>query len=145
MLYSFWIWFVVSVVIGVAACFVLDVVPHKYFSAPQVYAIWAVLGIFSGFLHFSFSQAQLKGTDGATDWASREEARRLGGHILLITAAQITGIAAICYPLFWSSQSNLEVLFLVVPDHMGASLTYLVLMLATTAFANHLFMPSARP
>jgi len=143
--YSLFLWLAGSILIGVAACFVLDVVPHKHFSPPLAYAIWGVLGVFVGFLHFGFAQAQIKGTDGISDWASASEARTVGGQIVGFTALWLFAMSTLFYPLFWSSGSSLEILFLVVPDHMGVSITYFLLILATTAFANHVFTPNAKP
>lgn len=143
--YSFWLWFVASVIVGVVACFILDVVPSRFASPPLAYAFWGVIGVFAGFLHFSFSQAQIKGKEGVTDWESADEAKKVGGQIVRTTAAYLVGLSALFYPLFWSSGSSLEVLFLVVPDNMGVSLTYFVALLATTAFANNLFSPNPNP
>lgn len=140
--FSLFLWLAGSILIGVAACFVLDVVPHKHFSPPLAYAIWGVLGVFVGVFHFGFAQAQIKGKDGISDWDSPEEARTVGGQIVGLTAVWLAAMSAVFYPLFWSSQSNSEVLFLVVPDNMGVSLTYFVAILGTTAFANNLFAPS---
>lgn len=142
---SFAIWFVSSILVGVAACFVMDVVPHKHFSPPLAYAIWGVLGVFVGLFHFGFSQSQIKGKDGISDWDSVDEAKKIGGQIVFLTAIFLAGLSAIFYPLFWSSQSNLEVLFLVVPDNMGVSLTFFIAILAATAFTNNLFSPSEKP
>lgn len=88
------------------------------------------------------AQAQLKGKDGISDWDSPEEARTVGGQIVGLTAVWLATMSVVFYPLFWSSGSNLEVLFLVVPDNRGVSLTYFAASLATTAFANNLFAPS---
>ncbi|MCC7435665.1 MAG: hypothetical protein IT363_13340 [Methanoregulaceae archaeon] len=142
---SLLIWLAGSIVVGVAACFVLDVVPHKYFSPPLAYAIWGVLGVFVGLFHFGFSQSQIKGTDGISDWTSVDEAKKIGGQIVFLTGLLLATMSAVFYPLFWSSQSNLEVLFLVVPDNMGVSLTFFVAILAATAFTNNLFSPSEKP
>jgi xanthosine utilization system XapX-like protein len=142
---SLLIWLAASIVVGVAACFVMDVVPHKYFSPPLAYAIWGVLGVFVGLFHFGFSQSQIKGTDGISDWASVDEAKKIGGQIVLLTALLLATMSAVFYPLFWSSQSNLEVLFLVVPDNMGVTLTFFIAILAATAFTNNLFSPSEKP
>jgi len=143
-LYSLFVWLFGAVLAGVAACFVLDVVPHKHFSPPLAFAIWGVLGVFVGVLHFGFAQSQIKGTDGVTDWDSAEEARRVGGQIVGLTALCLIAMSALFYPLFWSSSSSLEVLFLVVPDNMGVSLTFFVTILASTAFWNHVFAPAKK-
>jgi xanthosine utilization system XapX-like protein len=142
---SFAIWFISSIVVGVVACFMMDVVPNRHFSPPLAYAIWGVLGVFVGLFHFGFAQSQIKGTDGISDWDSADEAKKVGGQIVLLTALFLAGMSVVFYPLLWSSQSNLEVLFLVVPDNMGVSLTFFVAILAATAFTNNLFSPTAKP
>lgn len=137
-------WLVGATLVGVAACFVLDVVPHKHFSPPLAYAIWGVLGVFVGVFHFGFAQAQIKGKDGVSDWDSADEARVVGGQIVGVTALCLIALSALFYPLFWSGGSSLEVLFLVVPDNMGVSLTFFVALLIANAFTNILFSPNAK-
>jgi xanthosine utilization system XapX-like protein len=141
---SLLIWLAGSILVGVVACFTLDVVPHRHFSPPLAYAIWGVLGVFVGLFHFGFAQSQIKGTDGISHWESAAEAKKIGGQIVLLTALFLAGMSAVFYPLLWSSQSNLEVLFLVVPDNMGVSLTFFIAILGATAFTNNLFSPDAK-
>jgi hypothetical protein len=142
--FSFWLWWIAAVVAGVGACFVLDVLPSRDASPALVYVIWFVLGIFAGLIHFGTAMSAIKGKDGPTDWASREEGLKFGRWILGITAAYLGLIAAMSYPLFWSGSSSGEWLFLVVPDHMGASLTFFIALMAGAAFVHHLYLPAPR-
>jgi hypothetical protein len=140
--FSFWLWWIAAVVAGVGACFVMDVLPGRNDSPALVYVIWLVLGMFAGLIHFGTAMSTIKGKDGPTDWASREEGLKFGRRILGITAAYLTLIAALSYPLFWSGGSSGEWLFLVVPDHMGASLTFFFAMMAGAAFVHHVYLPA---
>lgn len=142
---AFWMAFLFMDIVGVIGCFVLDVVPNKYHSPLMAYAVWFVLGVFAGIMNFNAAQSFYKGKDGTpVDWDSPDEARKIGGSIVAITAGYLTLLTVLSYLLFWSSFSTLETEFLVVPDHMGASLTFFIVFLATTAFANHLFAPTPK-
>jgi len=139
--FSFWLWWIAAVIAGVAACFVMDVLPSRNDSPALVYVIWFVLGIFAGLIHFGTAMSAIKGKDGPTDWASREEGLRFGRWILAITAAYLAIISSVSYPLFWSGGGSGEWLFLVVPDHMGASLTFFAALMTGAAFVHRLYLP----
>lgn len=129
--------------VGVAACFVLDVAPIRGKSPALGYTIWAVLGIFVGMIHYGSAAASASGRDVEQAAPSRAEARSAERLVVAVTAALLAGLTALFWRLFWEGSVDAD--FAVVPDHRPTTLVFFAAIMAATAFSHHLFMPQEAP
>jgi hypothetical protein len=130
---------VVADVVGVIACFILDVAPMRHKSAGLGYAIWLVLGIFAGLIFFSMARDFASGRDPDTPGNLHADAST--GRLVLLTAgAVLVALSALFWTLFWQGSASAE--FAVVPDHMATTLVFFVAFGAGMLVARHAAAPA---
>lgn len=122
--------------VGVAASFILDVAPMRHKSAGLGYAIWFVLGVFAGFIHYG--AATDRGIEG---WASRAEARSAGLVILGTSAAIVVGLSVLFHLTMWRHSTGPE--WAVVPDHIPTTVVFLAAFLLSAFLAHRTATPAA--
>jgi len=122
----------VADIVGVVACFILDVAPLRHRSTGLGYAVWFVLGVFAGVIAFSAAV-----DDGAPEAARRPLSERRSRARLVIAVALVLLIAltALFTGTFWSGA--VEGLG-VVPDHMPTTLVFFASFLAACALGYHM-------
>ena len=130
------IWLVVCDVVGVAVCFVFDVLPVRGVSAALPYAIWFVLGVFCGLFTYFTAGARLSASDD--QWIERAEATATGTFITLVNGAFLVALC-VAFDLLWWRHDVLGEGF--VPDSEPLTLTFFGAILASMALIRHTFRP----
>lgn len=125
--------------VGVAVSFVLDVYPARGKTAVAFWAIWFVLAVFCGLLHYMSAGERLSG-EKSLDWTKRPNAGAIGRTVLAGTTLQICTVAMLGYAVFWRFGSEGSY---YVPDNMALSLFFLGTVLAATIFSHQLFKSKA--
>ncbi len=120
----------IAVVIGVIACTIFDVTPVRGRSDALPYAIWLVLGIFTGLI--AYGSAGGWATPGVEDWTAAPGARRTGRRVLVTTIALLAGLTLFFHWLYWSRGVAGEY---YVPDSAPHSILFFVSVLAGMIFA----------
>lgn len=125
---------VLADVIGVIACLVFEVAPLRGNSAALPYAIWLVLGIFTGFIALNGAGGWIAGS-GEEDWSARSDARRIATGAALSGAAVLAALCVLFAVLFWSG-GPLRAVY--VPDSMPHTLVFFVAVLGAMALGRGL-------
>lgn len=113
-------WTVVADIVGVIACFVLDVVPLRYGSGALPFVVWGVLGVFCGGVAAgSAGGALLK--DHEMGWFDRPEAPRTAQFVLAVTVVLFAALCLIFNHLWWRFHPSGD---FFVPDTASLTLTY---------------------
>jgi hypothetical protein len=109
-------------VVGVVACTIFDIAPIRGYSAALPYAIWFVLGVFTGF--FAFGAAGIWASPaGDEKWMEQPYAVSLGTRIFLSALVVSVVIGFAFWRLSWSRGVVGEY---YVPDSGPHTITYLV-------------------
>lgn len=117
--------------VGVIACLVFDVAPLRGNSAALPYAIWFVLGIFTGVIAFNGAGASIAG-GGDGDWSTRPDARRIATGVTVSGAIVLAALCLLFDRLFWG-RGVLGALY--VPDSLPHTLTFFGAVLGAMALA----------
>jgi hypothetical protein len=113
--------------VGVVVCVLFDVAPLRHSSAALPYAIWFVLGIFSGLIAYNAAGAWAS-PKSEGDWTTLPDAGRTGNLVVGTSFATLFALAVLFYQLYWGRGVAGEYF---VPD----SAPHTMLFLASTAFA----------
>ncbi|WP_129791388.1 hypothetical protein [Sphingosinicella sp. CPCC 101087] len=106
--------------IGVVACFLFDVAPLRFDSGASPYAIWSVLGIFTGFIVFG-AAGHWASRAGKGEWSGRLGAARTGNLVLATGLAGMAGLGLLFDRLWWSRGVDGEYF---VPDSAPHTITF---------------------
>jgi hypothetical protein len=139
------VFLVVADIIGVIVCTLLDVAPLRYKSSLLPYAIWLVLGIFTGLIAYNAAGAwastkaegEAEGAD--LDWSARPGARRIGSRIVAAGALILAALAALFWYLYWSRNVAGEYF---VPDSAPHSILFFLAVFGGMLVARTALMPS---
>jgi hypothetical protein len=136
------VFLVVADIIGVIVCTLLDVAPLRYKSSLLPYAIWLVLGIFTGLI--AYNAAGAWASTGAAeaadlDWSARPGARRIGSQVAAAGALILAALAALFWKLYWSRNVAGEYF---VPDSMPHSILFFLAVFGGMLAARAALMPS---
>lgn len=119
---------IVSDIAGVVVCTVADLVFPWSTTRALFYAIWIVLGLFTGlFIHY-FAGA-LASPDSEGVWTDRQDAARTGMLVCAATVLVLAGLALGSRRLRGSSDS------MYVPDDPALSITYFIAIATGLAFS----------
>lgn len=139
------VFLVVADVIGVVVCTLIDVAPLRHKSSLLPYAIWLVLGIFTGLIAYNaagaWASARTEG-EAATadlDWSARPGARRIGSRIVAASALILAALAALFWKLYWSRGVAGEYF---VPDSAPHSILFFLAVFGGMLLARTALMPS---
>ena len=128
-----------AVVVGVVACTMFDVTPVRGRSDALPYAIWLVLGIFTGLI--AFGTAGAWASPEAEDWTAAPGARRTGRIILAANAVLLAGLTLFFHRLYWSRGVAGEY---YVPDSAPHSILFFGAVLAGMIFAGIALIPDGK-
>ena len=136
---------VVADVIGVVVCTLIDVAPLRHKSSVLPYAIWLVLGIFTGMFAYNVAGAwaSAKAERAAAadlDWSARPGARRIGSEIVAASALILAALAALFWKLNWSRDVAGEYF---VPDSAPHSILFFLSVFGGMLVARTALMPSS--
>ena len=137
---------VVADVIGVAVSTLIDVAPLRHKSSLLPYAIWLVLGIFTGLFAYNAAGAWAStGAEGAAatadpDWSARPGARRIGSRIVAAGALILAALAVLFWNLYWSRGVIGEYF---VPDSAPHSILFFLAVFGGMLLARTALMSSA--
>jgi hypothetical protein len=106
--------------IGVIACLLFDVAPLRFDSGALPYAIWTVLGIFTGFIVFG-AAGEWAAPEGKGEWSGRPGAARTGNLVLATGLAGMAGLGLLFNGLWWSRGVHGEYF---VPDSAPHTITF---------------------
>ena len=123
--------------VGVIVCLVFDVAPLRGSSSALPYAIWFVLGVFSGFIALNGAGGWIAGT-GDADWSERPEARRTATSALVCGTILLAALSLLFWRMFWSRG---VIGGYYVPDSMSHTLTFFVAVLGAMTLARTLIGP----
>lgn len=103
---------IVADIIGVVVCTVFDIAPLRYKSGLLAYAIWFVLGVFTGLLAYNMAGAWAspapeqeqpeKPEKPEQDWTTRPDAMRIGSRVLWTSIVILAALGAFFHWLYWS-------------------------------------------
>ena len=136
---------VVADVIGVVVCTLIDVAPLRHKSSVLPYAIWLVLGTFTGMFAYSaagaWASAKAEGAAATADpdWSARSGARRIGSQIVAASALILAALAALFWKLYWSRNVAGEYF---VPDSAPHSILFFLSVFGGMLVARTALMPS---
>lgn len=139
------VFLVVADVIGVVVCTLIDVAPLRHKSSLLPYAIWLVLGIFTGLFAYNAAGAWAStGAEGVAaaadlDWSARPGARRIGSRIVAAAALILAALAALFWKLYWSQGVAGEYF---VPDSAPHSILFFLAVFGGMLVARTALMPS---
>ena len=139
------VFLVVADIIGVVVCTLIDVAPLRHKSSLLPYAIWLVLGIFTGLFAYNAAGAWASTKpEGAAatadlDWSARPGARRIGSRIVAAAALILTALAALFWKLYWSRNVAGEYF---VPDSAPHSILFFLAVFGGMLLARTALMPS---
>ena len=126
-------WLVAADLAGVVACLVFDIAPLRYDSGALPYAIWFVLGVFTGLVALG-SAAEAASGEGQEDWGRRPGAARIANIVFAAGAALLLGLGLVFNAIWWSQGVNGEYF---VPDSAPHTITFFVSVLAGMLLARH--------
>jgi hypothetical protein len=134
------VFLVVADVIGVVLCTLIDVAPLRHKSSLLPYAIWLVLGIFTGLIAYNAAGAWASGAASPDlDWSARPGARRIGSRIVAASALILAALAALFWKLYWSRNVAGEYF---VPDSAPHSILFFLAVFVGMLVARIALMPS---
>lgn len=120
-----------AVVVGVIAGTIFDVAPVRGGGDGVAYAIWLVLGIFTGLI--AFGTAGAWASPETEDWTAAPGARGTGRAIVAASAVLLAGLALFFNRIYWSQDVAGEY---YVPDSASHSILFFVSVLAGMIFAS---------
>ncbi len=120
-------------IVGVVACFVLDVAPLRYGSFVLLCAVWLVLGVFCGIIAFANAVRFLSKTP---DEMPDSVDGKTGALVVWVTALLLLGLSLLFHRLWWRFNWLGGDYF--VPDGAVPTLTFFTSVLASTFLARHL-------
>lgn len=126
--------------IGVAACFIFDVMPFRGNSSLLPYAIWFVLGAFAGFLGYNFAGRWIS-PKSEKDWTNMADAMRTGSFVVAVSGLILLTLCGVFYAIWWRFPTEPSVL---VPDSPVLSLLYFGTSFLAMVSARAFFMPTAK-
>ena len=129
---------VVADVIGVVICTLLDVAPLRHKSALLPFAIWFVLGVFTGLIAYNASGAWAS-PKSETDWTNLPGAAAIGNRIVGASAVIVLILAALFHYLFWARGVAGEYF---VPDSAPHTLVFLASTLGAMLVGRFALMPA---
>jgi hypothetical protein len=107
--------------IGVILCILFGILPLRGNSALLPYAVWFIVGGFSGFIAITGAGGWIAGDDEQGEWSARPDAPRLAGAIALSSAVVLAAISTLFYFLIWRGAGRVG---FFVPDSMPHTLTF---------------------
>jgi hypothetical protein len=120
-------------IIGVIACFLFDVAPLRYDSGALPYAIWFLLGVFTGFIVLG-AAGDWASAEGRGDWDSRPGAARTANIVVATSFAAMLALAAFFNHIYWSRGVAGEYF---VPDSAPHTITFFVSILLAMLIGRH--------
>ena len=126
-------WLIAADIVGVVACLVFDVAPLRYDSGALPYAIWFVLGVFTGLIAFG-TAAEIASGEGQVDWGRRPGAKRLANIVLAASIALLLGLGLFFNAIWWSQGVNGEYF---VPDSAPHTITFFASILLAMLIGRH--------
>lgn len=139
------IFLVAADIIGVVVCTLIDIAPLRHESSLLPYAIWLVLGIFTGLFAYNAAGAwvstRMKGAaaNSDVDWSARPDARRVGGQTMAASAVILGALAVLFWKLYWSGGVAGEYF---VPDSAPHSILFFLSVFGGMLVARVALMPS---
>jgi hypothetical protein len=129
-------------VIGVVVCTLIDVAPLRHKSSLLPYAIWLVLGIFTGMFAYNaagaWASAPPQESAASQDWSARPGARRIGSQIVVAGAPVLLALGLLFWKLYWSQSVTGEYF---VPDSAPHSILFFLAVFGGMLFARAALMP----
>lgn len=127
-------------ILGVLFCTMLDITPLRFKSALLPYAIWLVLGSFSGLFSYVIASGwSSPEPDEQADWLSDPAMKRTGGIVVATSAAIIAALIYGFNSIFWSKGVAGEY---YVPDSAPHSLVFFLSALAVIAGVYFVMLPT---
>jgi hypothetical protein len=120
-------------IVGVVACFVLDVAPLRYGSFGLLCAVWLVLGVFCGIIAFANAVRFLSKTP---DEVPDSVDGKTGALVVWVAALLLLGLSLLFHRLWWRFNWLGGDYF--VPDGAVPTLTFFTSVLAGMFLARHL-------
>lgn len=125
-------------VVGVVVSTLLDIYPARRKSSAAFWAIWFVLAVFCGFIHYMSAGQRLTGVNDL-DWTRREDARNVGRAIVVGSVLTCILAAAIGYLAFWRFGADGSY---YVPDNMALSIMFLATVALASVVAHATLLPN---
>ena len=116
------VYLIAADIIGVIACFLFDIAPLRYDSGALPYAIWFVLGVFTGFIALG-AAGDWASAEGKGEWDSRPGAARTANIVVATSFAVLLALAAFFNHIYWSRGVAGEYF---VPDSAPHTITFFV-------------------
>ena len=126
-------------VIGALACTFFDVMLYTNDSPAAPYAIWFVLGVFSGLFTYLLAGGLWSPGPAAADWTKLPGAHRIGLGVIIVSLLTVVGLSAFFYRTTWSKGVEGEY---YVPDSEPHSLVFLVAVLGAMIMGRFMLMPT---
>ena len=124
-------WLVAADIVGVVICTVFDILPVRGESGMLPFAIWFVIGVFTGlFIYASAGAWIVPTTDG--DWTDRPDSARIGTHIIAISAVILLALGGLFRWLYWSRGVDGEY---YVPDSAPHTMLFFATILCAMVLA----------
>lgn len=120
-------WLAIAATAGFIICMLIDVVPARHGSAMLPFAIWGVIGLFTGFVVL-YNAAGWAAPPAEREWTSQPTAPALAGAVLQASLIVLAVLSGVFYWLYWSRGVVGEHF---VPDSAPHTLTFF----AATALA----------
>ena len=130
---------IVADIVGVLFCTLVDVVPLRHGSSGLAYAIWFVLGIFTGLLAFNAAAGWMLGAKGV-EWIDRPGAAAAGRKMVWTSAVLLVALGLFFYWLYWSRGVAGEYF---VPDSAPHTITFFVAVFGGVWIADHALVPAS--
>ena len=129
----------VADVVGVVFCMFVEVVPLRYGSGGLAYAIWFVLGVFTGLLAFNAAAGWMVGKKGL-EWTDHPGAAAAGRKIVWTSAALLVALGLFFHWLYWSRGVAGEYF---VPDSAPHTITFFLAVFGGVWIADHALAPDS--
>lgn len=126
---------IASVIAGVVASFIFDILPLRGISVPLFYTVWLVAGVFCGLLGYNAAGSMLSPkTD--QDWSASPDSGKYGLVVIVLAALVIAALWIACVKFAWTGAGADDH---YVPDNQAMSITYFVGMLGAM-IGGHAFL-----
>lgn len=129
---------IVGDIVGVFGCLLLDLVAGRSWSGALPYAVWFVVGVFTGLFAYTIAGGWTA-ADSAREWTEQPGAVRRGALIVGIALVGMLALGVLFYELFWSRGAAGDY---YVPDSAPHTIVFFVSVGASMLFFRSALAPS---
>lgn len=130
---------VVSVIAGVVACSIFDILPLRGISVPLFYTVWLVAGVFCGLLGYN-SAGGILSPKTDQDWSASAGSGKYGLAVIVLAGIVVAALWIVCVKFAWTGAGADDH---YVPDNQAMSITYFVGMLGAMIGGHAFLRPGA--